>query len=117
MLKPENMSATDIRQFIAYLEANGLDTKQYHFAFWSRFVVPLSALLMLFISVPMVFGSRRSTGTGQRVFVGILVGFGFYLLNRMVGQMGQFYELNPLLVSFTPGVVVLIIGFRMVRRL
>jgi lipopolysaccharide export system permease protein len=90
---------------------------QYRYAFWSRFVVPLSALLMLFISVPLVFGSLRSTGTGQRVFIGILLGFGFYLLNRMAGQMGQVYELNPLLASFTPGVAVLVIGFLMVRRL
>ena len=117
MLEPENISVKDIRQFIAYLEENGLDTAQYQFAFWSRFVMPLSTLLMLFISVPMVFGSLRSTGTGQRVFVGILVGFGFYLLNRMAGQMGQVYELNPLIASFTPGLVVLIIGYRMVRRL
>jgi lipopolysaccharide export system permease protein len=117
VLKPENMSVLNIRRFIDYLEDNGLDPMQYHYAFWSRFVVPLSALLMLFIAVPLVFGSLRSTGTGQRVFVGILLGFGFYLLNRMAGQMGQVYELNPLLASFTPGVVVLLIGFLMVRRL
>ena len=117
VLKPENMSVLDIRRFIDYLEDNGLDPVQYRYAFWSRFVVPLSALLMLFIAVPLVFGSLRSTGTGQRVFVGILLGFGFYLLNRMAGQMGQVYGLNPLLASFTPGVIVLVIGFLMVRRL
>jgi lipopolysaccharide export system permease protein len=117
VLKPENMSVLNIRQFIRYLEDNGLDPIQYRYAYWSRFVVPLSALLMLFIAVPLVFGSLRSTGTGQRIFVGILLGFGFYLLNRMAGQMGQVYELNPLLASFTPGVVVLVIGFVMVRRL
>ena len=117
VLKPENMSVLNIRRFIDYLVDNGLDPMQYRYAFWSRFVVPLSALLMLFISVPLVFGSLRSTGTGQRVFIGILLGFGFYLLNRMAGQMGQGYELNPLLASFTPGVAVLVIGFLMVRRL
>ena len=42
---------------------------------------------------------------------------GFYLINRMAGQMGQVYELNPLLASFAPGVIVLFAGFLMVRRL
>jgi lipopolysaccharide export system permease protein len=117
VLKPENMSVLNIRQFIAYLEANGLDTTQYRYAFWGRFAVPLSALLMLFISVPLVFGSLRSSGTGQRVFIGILLGFGFYLLTRMAGQMGQVYELNPVLASFAPGLIVFAIGFHMLRRL
>jgi lipopolysaccharide export system permease protein len=117
VLKPENMSVLNIHRFIDYLEDNGLDPMQYRYAFWSRFVVPLSALLMLFISVPMVFGSLRSAGTGQRIFIGILLGFGFYLLNRMAGQMGQVYGLNPLLASFAPGLVVLGIGIHMVRRL
>ena len=117
VLKPENMSVLNIRRFIAYLEANGLDTTQYRYAFWGRFAVPLSALLMLFISVPLVFGSLRSSGTGQRVFIGILLGFGFYLLTRMAGQMGQVYNLNPVLASFAPGLIVFAIGFRMLRRL
>jgi lipopolysaccharide export system permease protein len=117
VLKPENMSVLNIRRFIAYLEANGLDTTQYRYAFWGRFAVPLSALLMLFISVPLVFGSLRSSGTGQRVFIGILLGFGFYLLTRMAGQMGQVYDLNPVLASFAPGLIVFAIGFRMLRRL
>ena len=117
VLKPENMSVLDIRRFVGYLEDNGLDTIQYDYAFWSRIVVPLSALIMLFITVPLVFGLLRSTGMGQRVLSGILLGFGFYLLNRMAAQMGQVYELNPLLASFTPGFIVLIIGYRMVRRL
>lgn len=117
VLKPENMSVLNIRQFIAYLEDNGLDTTQYQYAFWGRFAVPLSALLMLFISVPLVFGSLRSSGTGQRIFIGILLGFGFYLLTRMAGQMGQVYELNPVLANFAPGLIVFAIGLHMLRRL
>ena len=69
------------------------------------------------VAVPLVFGSLRSSGTGQRIFIGILLGFGFYLLTRMAGQMGQVYELNPVLASFAPGLVVFAIGFYMLRRL
>ena len=53
----------------------------------------------------------------KRLFIGILLGFGFYLLTRMAGQMGQVYELNPVLASFAPGLVVFAIGFYMLRRL
>ena len=117
MLKPENMAAQDIRQFITYLEENGLDTQQYHFALWKRLVTPASSLVMLFITVPFVFGSLRSTGTGQRIFVGILAGFGFYMLSQLFGQMGLVYNLSPQLVSVTPSLIVLSLGLYAIRRI
>jgi len=115
-LKPENMSIRDISQFMGYLEENGLDTRQYRYAFWGRFVTPVAALVMLFISVPFVFGSLRSVSAGQRVFIGMLVGFGFYLLSQIVSQTGQVFGLNPF-VMMVPGAVFLLLGIRAVRRL
>jgi lipopolysaccharide export system permease protein len=116
-LKPENMSIRDISQFMRYLEENGLDTRQYRYAFWGRFVTPAAALVMLFISVPFVFGSLRSASAGQRVFIGMLVGFGFYLVSQVVSQIGQVFGFNPLLMMMVPGTVFLLFGIRAVRRL
>jgi lipopolysaccharide export system permease protein len=116
VLKPKNMSARDIRQFVDYLEDNGLDSVEYRYAFWSRFMTPLATLVMLFISVPFVFGGLRSASAGQRIFVGILVGFGFYLVSQITSQLGQVYNLNPLFAMLTPNVLFLAIGLRAVRR-
>jgi lipopolysaccharide export system permease protein len=117
MLRPDNMSAADIRQFITYLEENGLDSQQYRYAYWKRFVTPLSALVLLFIAVPFVFGSLRSAGNAQRIFIGVLAGFGFYMLSQMLGQMGQVYDFNPLVASVTPSLVVLVLGVYGLRRI
>jgi lipopolysaccharide export system permease protein len=116
VLKPEDMAARDLGQFVDYLEENGLDTRQYRFAFWGRFMTPLSALVMLFISVPFVFGGLRSVSMGQRIFIGVLVGFGFYLISQISTQMGQVYGLNPLAVILAPNIIFLLIGIRAVRR-
>ncbi len=117
VLKPEDMSARNISQFIGYLEDNGLDTQQYRYALLGRFITPLSALVMLFVSVPFVFGGLRSVSTGQRLFIGIMVGFGFYILSQISGQMGRVYDFNPLLATLMPSVIFLLIGIRAVRRL
>ena len=117
VLKPENMSARDINQFMTYLEDNGLNTQQYRYALLGRFVTPLSALVMLFISVPFVFGGLRSVSAGQRIFIGILVGFGFYIVSQIAGQMGRVYSIDPLLATLTPSIIFLLIGIRAVRRL
>jgi lipopolysaccharide export system permease protein len=117
MLKPKNMSAHDLDQLVGYLADNGLDTRQYRFAFWGRFMTPISSLVMLFISVPFVFSGLRSVSAGQRMFVGVLVGFGFYILSQVMAQMGQVYGLPPLAIMLVPNVVFLLIGIRAVRRL
>jgi lipopolysaccharide export system permease protein len=116
-LKPQNMSIRDISQFVDYLEENGLDTQQYRYAFWGRLVTPAAALVMLFISVPFVFGSLRSVSAGQRIFIGILVGFGFHLMSQIVSQMGQVLGFNPFLMMIVPVTVFLLLGIRAVRRL
>ncbi len=117
VLQPENMSAHDINQFMGYLEDNGLNTQQYRYALLSRFVTPLSALVMLFIAVPFVFGGLRSVSGGQRVFIGILVGFGFYIISQIAGQMGRVYDLDPVLATLTPSLIFLLAGMRAIRRL
>jgi lipopolysaccharide export system permease protein len=117
MLKPKFMSAADIGQLVDYLSENGLDTRQYRFAFWGRFMTPVSTLVMLFISIPFVFSSLRSVGAGQRIFIGVMTGFVFYILSQVAGQMGKVYDLPPLLCMMTPNLVFLLLGIRAVRRL
>jgi lipopolysaccharide export system permease protein len=117
MLKPEHMSAADIGQLVDYLDENGLDTQQYRFAFWGRFMTPAASLVMLFISVPFVFSGLRSVSAGQRIFVGILVGFGFYILTQVAGQIGQMYDLPPLIVMLSPNLLFLLLGIRAIQRI
>jgi len=117
MLKPKTMSAADIGQLVGYLDDNGLDSRQYRFAFWGRFMTPVSALVMLFISVPFVFGSLRSVSAGQRIFIGVLVGFGFYILSQVLTQMGQIYLLPPLATMLVPNILFVWLGARAVQRL
>jgi lipopolysaccharide export system permease protein len=115
-LKPQTMSVRDINQFSRYLEDNGLDSRQYRYAFWERLMMPLSALVMLFISVPFVFGGMRSVSAGLRLFLGILVGFGFYLTSQVMTQVGQVYGLHPLVAAVIPSLVFIAAGVYAVRR-
>jgi len=117
VLKPQNMSAVDLGQFVDYLDDNGLDSMEFRYAFWGRFMTPVATLVMLFISVPFVFGGLRSVTAGQRVFVGVLVGFGFYLVSQVATQLGQVYGLNPLLAMLVPNLLFLAGGLRAVRRI
>jgi lipopolysaccharide export system permease protein len=80
-------------------------------------MTPAASLVMLFISVPFVFSGLRSVSAGQRIFVGILVGFGFYILTQVAGQIGQMYDLPPLIVMLSPNLLFLLLGIRAIQRI
>ena len=99
-VKPHHLSASGLYLYISYLHDNGLDAGIYELALWRKLVSPLVVLVMIFVAVPFVFGPLRSTGIGQRIFVGSLVGIGFYLLDQTVGQMAVVYGISPVLGVF-----------------
>lgn len=116
VVRPENLSAVGLYRYIDYLRANGLDARRYELALWIKVVAPFSTLVMMFLGVPFVFGPLRSVGAGQRIFVGIMVGIGFFLLNRALNHVGLVYGLNPLLSAVLPTVLFLGLGIWGVRR-
>jgi lipopolysaccharide export LptBFGC system permease protein LptF len=106
-----------VGELVDYLEENGLDTQQYRYAFWGRLMTPIASLVMLLISVPFVFGAMRSVSSGQRIFIGILVGFGFYVVSQISSQMGQVYALNPQLATLAPSLLFIVFGIRAIRKI
>lgn len=112
-VRPANLSVTGLYRYVGYLDANGLDSRHYRLAFWGKILQPLDLLLMLYLSIPFVFGTLRSVTVGHRILVGTLVGIAYYLLSKALGQTGLVYGLNPLFsVLFPP---LLFFGFAAYR--
>ena len=72
---------------------------------------------MLLLTVPLVFGGVRSSGAGQRIFLGVLIGFAFILLNRLLIRVGLVYGLPPALSALLPTLLVLSGGIYGIVRL
>lgn len=115
-VKPTTMSAIDLYRYSNYLRTNDLDASHYQLAFWIKVMTPLSSMVMLLIALPFVFGSQRSTGSGYRVLVGLLLGIGFFMLNRTVNHLGQIYGLHPFISASAPVILVAIAGMFAIRK-
>ena len=115
-VEPRQMSAMTLRQYVNYLRENNLDSAQYELAYWMRFTIPLSSLVMLLLAIPFVFGSLRTGSAGQRLFIGVLIGVGFHLLNRTFNHMGIVYGLAPLLSASLPMLIFLGVALVALRR-
>ena len=74
------------------------------------------ALVMLFLSIPFVFGPLRSVGIGQRIFTGAIIGIVFYLLNKTFAYMAVVYGLSPLVATAFPTLLFFSAGFWSFRR-
>ncbi len=114
-MKPEQLSGKALRQIIKHQQANALKSDKYELAYWKRFSVPLSTLVMLILAMPFLFSAQRSSGTGQRVFIGIVVGIAFFLLNRVLNELGIVYGIPPIISAFLPLIIFLIISLLILR--
>ena len=115
-VEPDNMSAIDLFKYSRYLKNNDLDSSHYELAFWIKVFTPISSLVMLLIALPFIFGSQRSSGAGNRMLMGLLLGIGFYLLNRMVNHLGQVNHVYPFVSASAPILFAAMISFYALRK-
>jgi lipopolysaccharide export system permease protein len=116
-VKPEQLSISELSDLIDYQQSNNLNTDKLKLAYWKRFSAPFSALVMLFLAMPFLFGSQRGGGAGQRVFIGIIAGIAFFLINKVLNQLGAVYGLSPLLSAFSPALIFLGISTLTLQRI
>lgn len=99
---PSDLSLRELWRTSGYLESNGLDSRRTRFAFWSHVArlvaIPFAALLAL----PFLFGSLRVVETGARATLGLGIGLGYFILQRMVESGTIAFGLDPLLLAWLP---------------
>lgn len=113
---PAEMSAQSLESYIGYLDKNELDSSAYRLAFWNRFIHPLSVLVMLLLAAPFVFSSQRTGGAGQQIFIGVMLGIGYFLASQLFNQMGLVYGISPFLSAALPPLLFLLLGLFLLRR-
>jgi len=114
-ISPESLSARDLYQQVTYLQENDLNSKEIELAMWVKLTSPLASLVMLMLSLPFVFGSQRAGGAGQKIFIGIMLGIVYVLLNRLLTQLALANGLSPLASALIPlfgFLLIAIIGIR-----
>ena len=116
-MKPEQLSGSELKKIIQHQQDNALKSDKYELAYWKRFSSPMSTLVMLILAMPFLFNSQRGGGAGQRVFIGIIVGIAFYLLNRVLNELGIVYGISPFISAFLPLSIFLLISLFILRRI
>src|SRR3546814_12758738 len=64
-------------------------SRSYEVAVWARIPRTVAVAIIVVLAVPFAFGPMRSTGTGARTVVGIMIGVVFFLMAKMLESGGE----------------------------
>lgn len=101
---PERMSAWNLYQYSRHLSDNRQKTGRYDIAMWKKLIYPFASLVMMALALPFAYIHVRAGGVGLKVFLGIMLGIAFHMLNSLFSHIGQLQGWQPLLSAALPSV-------------
>jgi lipopolysaccharide export system permease protein len=109
VVREDMLDTPTLRRYIRYLKTNQLDSRRYEIAYWTRLSSIASVVIMTVLALPFVFGGLRSAGTGARLLVGLVIGLSYYVIGETLARGGEVYDLDPLVVAWTPSAILLVV--------
>ncbi len=110
LVAPEKMSVWNLYSFINHLEINKQKTTRYQVAIWAKMIYPLACMVMVILALPFGFIQQRSGGASTKVFIGIMLGVIYQIMNRVFIHLGVLNDWPPLMSAITPTILFLIAG-------
>ena len=107
LARPRYLTLNELRSNIEYLRRNQLDAAKFESAYWARWFYPLNVIALCLATLPVAFGSLRSGGFGKRLFIGILIGIGALLVQRMFVNLADVYRFDVRMAYTLPPLLVL----------
>lgn len=105
LLKPERMGTLDLYQYTQHLQANGQSSQRFEIEFWRKVFYPLSCLVMVVLALPFAYLHFRSSAISGYVFMGVMIGISFFLLNNVFGYAGNLNNWKPWISAAIPGLL------------
>ena len=116
-VQPEQLSIWQLNRYISHLNSNRQDTTNFELTFWSKIVTPFATAVMLIMAVPFVFQQVRSGGLGRSLFSGIMLGLGFFIVNKAFTYFVPLFSIPPFLGAILPTLIVFLLSIFMIRRI
>jgi lipopolysaccharide export system permease protein len=102
IVKPERMSAWALHKYTQHLESNKQKTDRYEIALWKKLFYPLATLVMMALALPFAYMQARAGMVGVKVFLGIMLGIFFHMLNSLFSHIGLLQNWTPFAAAALP---------------
>jgi len=105
IVAPERMSAWKLYKYLQHLAGNRQKTERYEIALWKKLFYPLATLVMMALALPFAYIDARSGMVGIKVFLGIMLGIFFHMLNSLFSHVGLLKEWPPVAAAAVPSLL------------
>ena len=102
VVKPERMSAMALHKYTQHLQVNKQKTERYDIALWKKLFYPLATLVMMALALPFAYLQARAGMVGVKVFLGIMLGVFFHMLNNLFSHIGLLHSWPPFAAAAVP---------------
>lgn len=105
---PERMTANELALYTRHLAENRQETNRFKIAFWKKVFDPLAIFVLMALALPFAYLHTRSGGVSLKIFIGIMIGVSFMLLNTLFSHIGLLSSVPPVAIAAAPSVVFLL---------
>jgi len=116
VVKSDDLSMHGLQTYINYLEEQGLDSSEYELSFWKKMLQPLSSMTLVLVAMSFVFGPLRSVSMGFRLFIGVITGVVFLIVQNIAGPASLVFGFSPLIAVAIPTLFCGVLGIILLRR-
>jgi lipopolysaccharide export system permease protein len=107
---PDRMSAKDLAAYTKHLTENKQDSARYEIAFWQKVIYPFAVMVMMALALPFAYLHFRAGGVSLKIFIGIMIGVSFQLLNRLFAHIGLLNTWPAISTAVLPSMVFLLVA-------
>lgn len=115
-VEPQQMAIPDLFSYISFLRLNNLNNQAEALFLWRKIYAPLSIIVMGLLAIPFVLGSLRQKNTGQRLMLGIMLGLLYVVLNRLLIQLGEQFQLAAYINALLPTLFFMVLTAWLINR-
>jgi lipopolysaccharide export system permease protein len=113
LVVPEQMSATNLFQYVEHLRENNQQTSRYEIAFWNKIIYPFAVLVMMILALPFAYVQNRVAGIGGKIFSGIMLGIVYTMLGRFFTYLALLRDWQPFSSAIVPTLLFLALAVGM----
>ena len=113
IVQPSRMSAWALHKYIQHLAGNKQQTERYEIALWKKLVYPFATLVMMALALPFAYMHARAGMVGFKVFLGIMLGTFFHMLNNLFSHIGLLQHWPPITSAVVPSTAFLMAAMLM----
>ncbi|KQQ88911.1 LPS export ABC transporter permease LptG [Massilia sp. Leaf139] len=112
---PERMSANELAVYSRHLAENRQESERFQIAFWKKIIDPLAIFVLMALALPFAYLHTRSGGVSLKIFIGIMIGIGFLLLNALFSHVGLLSTWPAFLTAVAPSLLFLLLAIGALR--